>query len=59
MTKYYTNISAEIYISAMLKILKEKGIIKEGEFEEAFARSLQEYHEGRFVEVQIGDKNER
>ena len=58
MTKYYTNISVEIYISAMLKILKEKGIIKEGEFEVAFAKSLDEYHQGRFVAVEIEDKNE-
>jgi dTDP-4-amino-4,6-dideoxygalactose transaminase len=56
MDKYYTNISAEIYISAMLKILKEKGIIKDGEFEEAFAQSLQDYHEGKFVAVEIKDK---
>ena len=57
MTKYYTNISAEIYISSMLKILKEKGIIKDGEFEKAFARSLEEYHQGRFIEVEIKDED--
>jgi hypothetical protein len=59
MDKYYVNISAEIYISAMLKILKAKGIIKEGEFEEAFAQSLSDYHEGKFTSVEIKDKNDK
>lgn len=51
----YVNIGAEIWISTMLKILKEKGLIKEGELEEALAKSLKEYREGKFVKITIED----
>ena len=53
---YYVNIGAEIWISTMIKILKDKGLIKNGELEEAFAKSLKEYHEGKFTSVIIKDK---
>jgi hypothetical protein len=56
MTKIYTNIGAEIYISAMLKILKRKGIIKDNEFEEVFAESLQEYRDGKFIKMEVNEK---
>lgn len=54
--KIYANIGAEIWISTMLKILKNKGLIKDGELEEAFAQSLKEYHEGKFVSIVIKEK---
>lgn len=51
----YINIGAEIWISTMLKILKDKGLIKEGELEEALAKSLREFKDGKFTKVIIDD----
>ena len=55
--KYYVNIGVEIWISTMLKILKDKGLIKPGELEEAFAKSLKDYREGKFTSIIIKEKN--
>jgi len=55
--KIYVNIGAEIWISTMLKILKKKGLIKEGELEEALAQSLKEYREGKFTSCIIREND--
>lgn len=51
----YVSVGAEIWISTLLKIMKKKGLIEEGELEKELAQSLKEFRDGKFTKVIIDD----